>query len=125
MTGVVGPGSTTPAAPDAITVRTAWTSVEKGLAQMYRLATVLALLATALPAPATDKTPVGPELAPQEIGHLLKAYPITVQQNPESPIGVGVLLWGCDYQVGRAKITITIATSPRDPMPCKRTVAFK
>jgi len=38
--------------------------------------------------------------------------------------GVGVTLWGCDYQVGKAVITITITTQPSDPMPCKREVAF-
>jgi hypothetical protein len=73
---------------------------------------------------AADKGPVGPELAPREIGVLLKAYPISVQSNPLSPLGVGTTLWGCDYQVGKAVITITVATQPSDPMPCKRKVAF-
>ncbi len=66
---------------------------------------------------AADKVPVGPELAPREIGVLLKAYPMILG-------GVGVMLWGCDYQVGKAMITITITTEPGDPMPCKRKVAF-
>ena len=66
---------------------------------------------------ATDWVPGGPELAPREIGVLLRAYPIIIQ-------GVGVTLWGCDYRVGKAMITITITTEPRDPMPCKRKVAF-
>lgn len=73
---------------------------------------------------ATDKIPIGPELAPREIGILLKAYPITIQQNPLAVGGVGVYLWGCDYNVGRAMITITIATKPGDRMPCKRRVTF-
>jgi len=91
----------------------------------YRFATSLVLAFIAAPLPAADKSPVGPELAPKEIGHLLKAYPITVQQNPEAAGGVGVLLWGCDYQVGKARITITVTIYPGDPMPCKRTMAFE
>ena len=74
---------------------------------------------------AGDPKPVGPELAPKQVGELLRAYPITVQQNPMAPGGVGTLLWGCDYQVGNARITLTIATQAGDPMPCKRRVAFE
>lgn len=48
-------------------------------------------------------SPVGPELAPREIGDLLKAYPILTQSNPLAPGGVGVMLWGCDYVVGKAR----------------------
>jgi hypothetical protein len=73
---------------------------------------------------AADKVPIGPELASLEIGILVKAYPIVTQNNPQSPLGVGVILWGCDYLVGKAKITITITTQPSDPMPCKRKVKF-
>ena len=47
------------------------------------------------------------------------------QQNPMAPGGVGVLMWGCDYLVGKAKITITVTTNPGEPIPCKRTVAFE
>lgn len=83
------------------------------------------LVITAIPALAGDRKPTGPELAPREIGYLLKAYPLAAQTNPDSPAGVGVLLWGCDYMVGKARITITISTQPSDPMPCKRKVAFK
>jgi hypothetical protein len=50
---------------------------------------------------------------------------MVMQQNPLAPGGVGVLLWGCDYRVGNARITVTLATNPGDPMPCKRTVAFE
>jgi hypothetical protein len=74
---------------------------------------------------AADKRPAGPELAPKEIGHLLKAYPLLIQKSPQAVEGVGVYLWGCDYQVGAAHITITISTQPRDPMPCKRKVTFE
>ena len=73
---------------------------------------------------AADKVPVGPELAAPQIGVLLKAYPMLTQNNPMAPEGIGVMLWGCDYLVGRAKITITITTRPSDPMPCKRKVRF-
>jgi hypothetical protein len=74
---------------------------------------------------AADKVPTGPELAPREIGTLIKAYPLLTQNNPLAIEGVGVMLWGCDYQVGKARITITITTKPSDPMPCKRKVAFE
>ena len=83
---------------------------------------VAAIHAVALGA---DKVPTGPELASKEIGHLLKAYPMLTQNNPMYAGGVGVTLWGCDYQVGKALITITITTNPSDPMPCKRKVAFE
>lgn len=94
---------------------------------MIRLTQSLALIfmvAAALPIIAADEQACGPELAPKQIGILLKAHPVTIQTNPEAIGGVGPLLWGCDYQVGRAYITITIATHPSDPMPCKRKVAF-
>ncbi|HEX4300957.1 MAG TPA: hypothetical protein VH327_08815, partial [Gammaproteobacteria bacterium] len=61
---------------------------------------------------AADKVPVGPELAPPEIGLLLKTYPIVTQNNSDSPLGIGILFWGCDYLVGKAKITITLSTKP-------------
>jgi hypothetical protein len=86
---------------------------------------LLALVAAALPALGADKSPTGPELAPKEIGHLIKAYPMLTQNNPQAPEGVGVLLWACDHLVGKARITITITTHPSDPMPCKRQVAFE
>ena len=73
---------------------------------------------------AADLHPIGPELAPRESGVLLKAYPLLTQNNPGSPLGIGVLLWGCKYLVGKSKITITITTQPSDSMPCKRRVAF-
>jgi hypothetical protein len=77
--------------------------------------------ATAL---AADKRPTGPELAQREIGHLLKAYPRLMQKNLQAVERVGVYLWGWHYQVGAVRITITISTQPRDPMPCKRKVAL-
>jgi len=46
------------------------------------------------PVLATDRNPTGPELAPKEIGHLLKAYAMVMQQSPLAAGGVGVLLWG-------------------------------
>jgi hypothetical protein len=82
-------------------------------------------VAPSFPTFGADKSPNGPELAPKEIGHLLKAYPLLTQNNPEAIGGVGVLLWGCDYLVGKATITITITTGVHDPMPCKRKVAFE
>jgi hypothetical protein len=88
-------------------------------------AVVLSLIIAAMPIiAAADKSPIGPELAPKEIGLLLKGYPMVLQQNPQAIGGVGVLMWGCDYQVGKAMITITVATHPGDPMPCKRKVSF-
>ncbi len=91
-----------------------------------RFACVLSVLVIAVtPALAGDMKPVGPELAPPEIGVLVKAYPLELQTNVLAPGGVGVLLWGCDYMVGKAQITITITTNPGDAMPCKRKVAFK
>ena len=69
--------------------------------------------------------PVGPELAGREIGYLLRAYPILTQNNPEASEGLGVMLWGCEYKVGGARITVTVTTQPSDPMPCKRKVAFQ
>jgi hypothetical protein len=92
---------------------------------MLRLLPLCALVAVAFPALSADKNPIGPELAPKEIGHLIKAYPMLTQNNPQAPDGVGVLLWGCDYLVGKARITITITTRTSDPMPCKRQVAFE
>ncbi len=74
---------------------------------------------------ASCETPTGPELAKQQLGYLLRAYPIAVQTNPQNLMGVGTTLWGCKYKVGRALITVTISTNPSDPMPCKRKVAFK
>jgi hypothetical protein len=85
----------------------------------------LMLVVTTVPTLGADKSPTGPEMAPKEIGHLLKAYPMLMQQNPMAPGGVGVLMWGCDYLVGKATITITVTTKPGDPMPCKRAVAFE
>jgi hypothetical protein len=84
----------------------------------------LSCILAAAPILAADKVPVGPELAPTEIVHLLRAYPMVTQSNPDAVGGSGVTLWGCDYLVGKAEITITIATAPSDPMPFKRKVAF-
>jgi hypothetical protein len=92
---------------------------------VYRFAAGLVLGVMAVQTLGADKNPTGPELAPKEIGHLIKAYPMLTQQNPMAPGGVGVLMWGCDYMVGKATITITVTTSPGEPMPCKRTVAFE
>jgi len=92
---------------------------------MNRFGASLVSMAAAFPTLGADKSPTGPELAPKEIGRLIKAYPMLTQTNPESIGGVGVLMWGCDYLVGKAQITITITTGPRDPMPCKRQVAFE
>ena len=88
---------------------------------MKRLAILLLSTASAT---AADLVPIGPELAPPEVGVLVKAYPIAANTNPGSPYGVGVYLWGCDYRVGKALITVTITTQPSDPMPCKRKVKF-
>ncbi|HVW53052.1 MAG TPA: hypothetical protein VHC91_22080 [Trinickia sp.] len=99
----------------------------KGVRAVKGPATFLSLMALALACGNTlgkEIVPVGPELAPREIGVLLKGYPILTQSNPNAPQGVGVMLWGCEYQVGRAVITTTITTQPGDPMPCKRKVAF-
>jgi hypothetical protein len=95
---------------------------------MRKLLAFAGLFILAPPPAISDNTqpkPVGPELAPPTIGYLLRAYPILTQNNPEAIGGVGVLLWGCDYLVGRAKITITYTTSAGDPMPCKRKVRFQ
>jgi len=99
----------------------------KGVRAVKGQTTFLSLMAIALASGNTlgkEIVPVGPELAPREIGVLLKGYPMLTQQNPLTPGGVGVLLWGCEYQVGRAMVTINITTDPGDPMPCKRKVAF-
>jgi len=74
---------------------------------------------------ASALNPEGPELAQKQIGLLLKAYPLSVNSNPNAIGGVYVMLWACDYQVGSALITITITTGPGDPMPCKRKVMFQ
>ena len=99
----------------------------KGVRAVKGPARFLSLMALALACGNTlgkEIVPVGPELAPREIGVLLKGYPMLTQSNPTAPQGVGVMLWGCEYQVGRAVITTTITTQPGDPMPCKRKVAF-
>ena len=98
--------------------RAKWTAVFR-----FLILVVMAL-AGGENASAANLVPVGPELAPREIGVLLKAYPLEVQTNPLAAEGEGVTLWGCEYQVGRAKITIAITTDPGDPMPCKRKAAF-
>lgn len=95
-------------------------------AEIFRLANwvPVAIVFLASNALAEEKVPIGPELAPREIGVLLKAYPTLFQTNPLAPGGVGAILWSCEYRVGRAMITITHATEPGGPMPCKREVAF-
>jgi hypothetical protein len=85
---------------------------------------VLCLIMVSMPIIAAEKSPIGPELAPMEVGRLVKAYPMLTQNNAMAPGGIGVILWGCDYSVGRALITITVTTSTSDPMPCKRKVVF-
>jgi hypothetical protein len=71
------------------------------------------------------RKPVGPELAPKQIGYLLSAGPQVIQQSPAYFEGVGALAWHCDYRVGNAQITLIVATHPSDPMPCKRKVTFE
>ena len=95
------------------------------MARIQPLVSTVCVVCLSTASIAADKAPTGPELAPKEIGNLLKAYPMLTQNNPLAPEGVGVMLWGCDYQVGKARITITITTRPSDPMPCKRKVAFE
>ena len=90
----------------------------------HQFGIALGVLVAAVPLFAADKGPIGPELAPVEIGVLLKAHPMLSQTNSMAPGGIGITLWGCDYLVGKALITITITTNPGDPMPCKRKVAF-
>lgn len=100
---------------------------QRSVGRLIGQTSLLFLLATTLAdgnALAADKVPVGPDLATREIGVLMKGYPMLTQQNPLAPGGVGVLLWGCEYRVGKSMITITITTNPGDSMPCKRKVAF-
>ena len=73
---------------------------------------------------AQTKSPIGPELAPKEIGVLLKAYPMATLRLPVDGT-TWVSLWGCDYKVGQAIITLTYSTKNGDPMPCKRKVQAK
>ncbi len=68
--------------------------------------------------------PVGPELAPPQVGHLLRAWPLATNTNPLAPGGIGVMEWACEYRVGTAHITLAPTTQPGDPMPCKREVLF-
>lgn len=87
-------------------------------------ALLLSSLLLAEPAGAQKKSPIGPELAPKEIGVLLKAYPISTLREPVTG-ETWVSLWGCDYKVGQAIITIAISTEQGDSMPCKRKVMFE
>lgn len=75
-------------------------------------------------AQAAQLRPVGPELAPTQIGYLLKAAPLELQTNPLAVGGTGVTMWACEYRVGHSDITLAPTTQPGDPMPCKREVRF-
>ena len=85
---------------------------------------VFALSGACLSAHARGLIPVGPELAPPQIGHLIKAWPLEMQTNALAPGGVGVIMWGCKYRVGKAQITLAPIVQPGDPMPCKRELKF-
>ena len=85
---------------------------------------IVATFCVSCGASAEQLRPIGPELAPAQIGFLLRAKPMEVQTNPLAPGGEGVTLWECRYRVGRAIISLAVSTSPTAPMPCKRESRF-
>ena len=92
---------------------------------VYSLAAGLVLVvAMAVPTMGADKTPTGPELAPKEIAPA-QSLSTGVATEPPGDTRCRGSHVGCDYLVGKAKMTITVTTHPGDPMPCKRTVAFE